>query len=70
MILSKGRGVAPSFSSSSVLVTTTARRHFIILVLLLSALAFTCGATAADTQFTDSNDNVARGLVDNAVVAS
>ena len=35
----------------------------------LVALLFTC-ATAADTQFTESNDNVARGLGAGAVVAS
>ena len=71
MILSKGRGDAPTFFTSFHCYTTTSRRHLLFLFLLLSALAFTtCGATAADTQFTESNDNVARGLVGGAVVAS
>ena len=69
MVFSLGRGDAPSFFTCSSLFTSTSRRQ-LILFLLLSVLAFSCGATAAEPQLTDNNDNIARGLVGGAVVAS
>jgi hypothetical protein len=72
-----GRGDAPfSFSiiGSSIISpigSVFPRIHSLRFALFfcLLALLFTC-ATSAEPQFTDNNDNVARGLVADAVVAS